>query len=119
MIGTKPCAKLKYLEVKGRQMAYIDEGEGDAIVFQHGQPGVVVRLAQRHASPGTKVPADRHDLIGMGRLEKLSHSGPDRFHYSEHRDYLFALRNALDLGDRVLLVLDDWGAVLGFDCQTE
>ena len=34
---------------------------------------------------------------------------------SEHRDYLFALWDALDLGDRVLLVLDDWGAVLGFD----
>jgi hypothetical protein len=29
MIGTKPYAKLKYREVKGRQMAYIDEGEGD------------------------------------------------------------------------------------------
>ena len=27
MIGTKPYAKLKYREVKGRQMAYIDEGE--------------------------------------------------------------------------------------------
>jgi hypothetical protein len=36
MIGTKPYAKLKYREVKGRQMAYIDKG--DAIVFQHGQP---------------------------------------------------------------------------------
>jgi len=30
MIGTKPYAKLKYREVKGREMAYIDEGEGDA-----------------------------------------------------------------------------------------
>jgi hypothetical protein len=38
MIGTKPYAKLRYREVKGRQMAYIDEGDGDAIVFQHGQP---------------------------------------------------------------------------------
>jgi len=38
VIGTKPYAKLKYREVKGRQMAYIDKGEGDAIVFQHGQP---------------------------------------------------------------------------------
>jgi haloalkane dehalogenase len=38
MIGTKPYAKLKYREVKGRQMASIDEGEGGAIVFQHGQP---------------------------------------------------------------------------------
>jgi len=35
MIGTKPYAKLKYREVKGRQMAYIDEGEGDAIPNGH------------------------------------------------------------------------------------
>ena len=48
----------------------------------------------------------------MGRSEKLSPSGPDRYRYSEHRDYLF---DALDLGDRVLLVLDEWGAVLGLD----
>jgi hypothetical protein len=26
-IGTKPYAELKYREVKGRRMAYIDEGE--------------------------------------------------------------------------------------------
>jgi haloalkane dehalogenase len=55
------------------------------------------------------------DLIGMGDSEKLSPSGPDRYHYAEHRDYLFALWDALDLGDDVVLVLDDWGTVLGFD----
>jgi haloalkane dehalogenase len=59
MIGTKPYAKLKYREVKGRQMAYIDEGEGDAIVFQHGQPTSSCVWRPRHASPGRKVPADR------------------------------------------------------------
>ena len=53
------------------------------------------------------------DLIGMGRSEKLSPSGPDRYRYSEHRDYLFALWDALDPGDCVLLVLDDWGADSG------
>jgi len=84
MIGTKPCAKLKYREVKGRQMAYIDEGRGRRDRVSARSTGVVVRLALRHASPGTKVPADRHGLIGMGRSEKLSPSGPDRYRYSEH-----------------------------------
>jgi haloalkane dehalogenase len=113
MIGTKPYAKLKYREVKGRQMAYIDEGEGDAIVFQHGQPAssCVWRNVMPHLEGRCRLIAC--DLIGMGRSEKLSPSGPDRYRYSEHRDYLFALWDALDLGDRVLLVLDDWGAVLG------
>ena len=55
------------------------------------------------------------DLIGMGGSEKLSPLGPDRYRYAEHRDYLFALWDSLDLGDRVVLVLDDWGAVLGLN----
>ena len=31
-------AKKKFIEIKGRRMAYIDEGEGAPIVFQHGNP---------------------------------------------------------------------------------
>jgi hypothetical protein len=59
MIGTKPYAKLKYREVKGRQMAYIDEGRGRRDRVSARSTGVVVLLAQRHSSPGRKVPADR------------------------------------------------------------
>ena len=52
---------------------------------------------------------------GMGGSDKHDDSGPDRYHYAEQRDYLFALWDALDLGDRVILVLHDWGSALGFD----
>ncbi len=34
MVGSKPYAKLKSREVNGARMAYVDEGEGDAIAFQ-------------------------------------------------------------------------------------
>ena len=34
--GTRGWSAKKFLDIKGRRMAYIDEGEGDAIVFQHG-----------------------------------------------------------------------------------
>ncbi len=33
MIGIKPYSQLKYIEVNGKRMAHIDEGDGDAIVF--------------------------------------------------------------------------------------
>lgn len=39
MIDTSmPFAEKKFTEVRGHRMAYIDEGEGDPIVFQHGNP---------------------------------------------------------------------------------
>ena len=115
MTGTKPYARLKYREIRGKRMAYIDEGEGGAIVFQHGQPtsSYVWRNVMPHLEGLGRLVAC--DLIGMGASEKLSPSGPDRYRYAEHRDYLFALWDALDLGDRVVLVLDDWGATLGFE----
>src|SRR3546814_13355563 len=55
------------------------------------------------------------DLIGMGDSDKLDPSGPARYAYAEHRDYLDALGEALDLGDRVVLVVHDLGSGLGFD----
>jgi haloalkane dehalogenase len=37
-VAASPTRLLKYRKVNGARMAYVDEGEGDAIVFQHGQP---------------------------------------------------------------------------------
>ena len=55
------------------------------------------------------------DLIGMGDSDKLENSGPQRYSYAEQRDYLFALWDQLALGDKIVLVLHDWGSALGFD----
>jgi haloalkane dehalogenase len=116
MIGTKPYGELKYRHINGKRMAYIDEGEGDAIVFQHGQPtsSYVWRNVMPHLQGMGRLIAC--DLIGMGGSDKLDPSlGPDRYSLATHREYLSGLWDQLDLGNRVVLVLDDWGAVLGFE----
>lgn len=115
MIGTKPYGELKYREVKGRLMAYVDEGEGDAVVLQHGQPAssYVWRNVMPHLEGLGRLVAC--DLVGMGASDKLNPSGPGSYSYAEHREYLFALWDALKLGDRVVLVGHDWGAVLALD----
>ena len=116
MIGSKPYAKLKYRNVKGSRMAYIDEGVGDAIVFQHGQPtsSYVWRNILPHLEGMGRLIAC--DFIGMGGSDKLDPSlGPNRYSLASHRELLFDLWDQLDLGDRVVFVLDDWGAVVGFD----
>ena len=101
MVGAKPYGQLHYREVNGSRMAYVDEGEGDAIVFAHGNPtsSYLWRNVMPHLEGlGRLVAAD---LIGMGGSDKLRPSGPDRYHYAEQRDYLFALWDAPDLGDNV------------------
>ena len=113
--SAKPFAAKKSLEIKGRRMAYIDEGEGAPIVFAHGIP--TSSYLWRNVMPACRGLGRliACDMIGMGDSEKLPDSGPDRYTYHEQRDYLFALWDQLNLGDKVIMVLHDWGSLLGFD----
>jgi pimeloyl-ACP methyl ester carboxylesterase len=67
-------------------MAYIDAGDGDAIVFAHGNPtsSYLWRNVMPHLEGLGRLVAC--DLIGMGGSGKLQPSGPDRYNYTEHRD---------------------------------
>ena len=38
MVTAKPYGQLRYRNVNGKRMAYVDEGQGAAIVFAHGNP---------------------------------------------------------------------------------
>ena len=95
-------------------MAYIDEGEGDPIVFLHGNPtsSYLWRNVMPHLEGKGRLIAP--DLIGMGDSEKLDNSGPHSYTYVEHRKYLFSLLESLGVTSNVTLVLHDWGSGLGF-----
>ena len=96
-------------------MAYVDEGAGDAIVFQHGNPtsSYLWRNIMLHlAGLGRLIACD---LIGMGDSDKLPDSGPTRYTYAEQREYLFALWDQLRLGRNIIFVIHDWGSALGFE----
>ena len=114
-ISAQPFAQKKFATVNGRRMAYIDEGAGDAIVFQHGNPtsSYLWRNIMPHCAGLGRLIAC--DLIGMGDSDKLPDSGPQRYTYAEQREYLFALWDQLALGDRIVLVIHDWGSALGFE----
>ena len=51
----------------------------------------------------------------MGDSDKLPDSGPGSYRFVEHRRYLDALLEALDVHERVTFVIHDWGSALGFD----
>ena len=100
--------------IHGKQMAYIEEGSGDPIVFLHGNPtsSFLWRNVMPHLEGRGRLIAP--DLIGMGDSDKLDDSGPERYTYVEHRKYLFALLDELDVKENVTLVIHDWGSGLGF-----
>lgn len=104
-----------FITVNGRKMAYVEMGEGDPIIFQHGNPtsSYLWRNIMPHLKDQGRCIAV--DLIGMGDSDKLENSGPGRYTFAEHRDYLHAAWEALGITDNVTLVIHDWGSALGFD----
>ena len=109
-----PYAKNR-VDIDGKSMAYVEVGEGDPIVFLHGNP--TSSYLWRDVMPpleglGRCVAPD---LIGMGDSEKLDDAGPDSYRFVEHRNYLDRLLETLEINENVTLVLHDWGSALGFD----
>ena len=112
-------AEKKYIEVLGKKMAYIDHGEGDSIVFLHGNPAS--SFLWRNITPYLEgmgriiVP----DLIGMGDSEKLEGTDNPDYKYHGQYKYLSTLLNSLDLGNQINLVIHDWGSAMGFQYARE
>ena len=118
MISTAEHPK-QFVEVNGKRMAYVEMGEGDPIVFQHGNPtssylwrNIMPALASRGRCIAV-------DLIGMGDSDKLDNPGADSYRYVEHRDFLFKAWEALGISENVTLVIHDWGSALGFDWASQ
>jgi haloalkane dehalogenase len=103
------------VSVKGRRMAYVEMGEGPAIVFLHGNPtsSYLWRNVMPHLADQGRCLAP--DLIGMGDSERLPDPGPERYRFVEHREYVDGFLEAVGVRDDVTFVLHDWGSALGFD----
>ena len=110
MTGSEFGYEKSRLTVLGSEMAYVDAGQGDPVVFLHGNPtssylwrNILPTIEKTH-----RVIAP--DLIGMGDSDK-----PDiDYTYPDHVDHLHGLLDALDL-QNVTLVVHDWGSALGLD----
>ncbi len=115
MISAEERYEKKFRTVKGSRMAAVDVGSGDPILFLHGNPtsSYLWRNVIPHLEAQGRCIAP--DLIGMGDSDKLEGSGPGRYTFVEHREYLDALLDDLGVGANVTLVVHDWGSALGFD----
>ena len=104
----------KYIDVEGHRMHYVEQGEGDPILFLHGNPES--NYIWRNIIP---VAAKRGrciapDMIGMGKSSKppIAHT------YFDHLLFTNSFIKAMNLKN-ITLVVHDWGSAFGFDYALE
>ena len=109
-MNSNPVAS-KSIDVLDATMRYVDLGEGDPIIFLHGNPesSYVWRNVIPHVAGLGRVLAP--DLIGFGQSSK---SPTKSYKFKDHVKYLDTWFEHLDLTRDVTLVVHDWGSALGF-----
>lgn len=104
----------KFLDVLDSQIHYIEEGEGDPVLFLHGNP--MCNYLWRNIIPyvSDKAWCIAPDLIGMGKSGK-----PDiRYGFEDSYRYLLAFIEQMGLKN-ITLVVHNWGSGLGFHYATQ
>lgn len=98
----------EFVEILGSQMAYVDEGEGDPILFLHGQPtsSYLWRNIMPFMEGRGRIIAP--DNIGFG----LSDQPELDYTFGDHYRYFEAFVEELGL-ENITLVVHDWGSGLG------
>lgn len=93
------------------EMSYVDLGEGDPIVFLHGNPtsSYLWRNVIPYVAGVGRCLAP--DLVGMGESGKMPSR---RYRFVDHARHLDAWFERMELRAKVVLVLHDWGSALGF-----
>lgn len=100
-----------YVEVDDLRIAFIDEGEGPALLLLHGEPSwsfLYRRMIPPLLEAGFRVLAP--DLVGFGRSDKPT--SPDDYSYQRHVDWTSAWLHQVGV-DEITLFGQDWGGLIG------
>ena len=115
MISTNMEYEKKFTKVNGKQIAYVEEGNGDPIVLLHGNPSSSFLWRNIIPELSTLGRVIAPDLIGQGDSEKLPASdGPERYTLEVADAYVEGLLKTLEADKNVTLVIHDWGSSIGF-----
>lgn len=106
-----------YREVDGLRLAHIDEGDGEPVVFVHGEPTwsyLWRKVIPPVLDAGFRCIAPDH--AGFGRSDKPTDLG--WYSYDRHSELFGALVEELDLRDATVVV-HDWGGPIGLRAAVE
>lgn len=105
-----------YIDINGVRVHYVDEGAGDVILCLHGEPTwsylyrkMIPPLSQNHRLIAM-------DFIGFGRSEKYAQR--EDYSFEMHRSTLADFIERMKL-DRITLVVQDWGGLLGLTVASQ
>jgi haloalkane dehalogenase len=101
----------------GFRLAHVDEGDGDPVLFLHGEP--TWSFLWRKVIPAVRDAGHRciaPDLPGFGRSDKPMDIG--WYTYDRHTEAVVALLEHLDLR-RATIVVHDWGGPIGLRAAVE
>jgi haloalkane dehalogenase len=103
----------KFQIINGLKMAYVDAGEGDPIIFLHGNPAssYIWRNIIPHVRHLGRCIAP--DLMGMGDSDHFTKK--EEYTFSNNEKYLDELFSKLGLEKNIVFVVHDWGSVLAFE----
>jgi haloalkane dehalogenase len=107
----------RYREVDGLRLAHLDEGEGEPVVFFHGEP--TWSFLWRKVIPPVRDAGYRciaPDYAGFGRSDKPTDLG--WYTYDRHVELMAALLEELDLRNATAVV-HDWGGPIGLRLAVE
>jgi haloalkane dehalogenase len=98
-----------FVEVHGSKIHYVDEGQGDPVLFLHGNPTSSYLWRNIISYVTSQARAIAPDLIGMGKSDK-----PDLdYRFVDHSKYVEGFIEKLGL-ENITFVIHDWGSALGF-----
>ncbi len=106
-----------YRELDGLRLAHLDEGDGETVVFVHGEP--TWSFLWRNVLPPVREAGFRciaPDLAGFGRSDKPIEL--DWYSYDRHVASTASLLEELDLRDATIVV-HDWGGPIGLRLAVE
>jgi haloalkane dehalogenase len=100
----------KYVSVRGHRLHFVEQGQGDPVLFLHGNPtsAYVYRNVMGKVASASGRRCIAMDLLGFGRSDK------PHLDYSckLHAEMIAGFIEALGL-HRIALVAEDWGGFLG------
>ena len=105
----------KFITFQSKNIAYLDEGEGQPLLFIHGNP--TSSFLWRNIIKGlkNKYRCIAPDLIGMGDSDKLDNPSQENYSLKEHIKWFDGFINNVNIDKKIILVIHDWGSAIGFD----